>query len=305
VSDYLGHRPSIGPPVLRFACQSPRCYYSNVACKLPVFACILCNLIFLPYWAGSAPGLELTAQRLCLRPSARKYRFQANVVKCAIVVFGDSEPVTDQWDSYVYLGVHFDRSCTWDLHATEIAQSGMSKLKKLKHVFTNKHLSTEIKRTILLSVLKPSLTYAGDVWEPTKDVGDQLESVIIDACKDILQCGDRTSAEAIRGDMGILPLKTERVIQKLKLKYLVSRMPDHRYPKIVTEKNWPSIRRGRQPKVWSCMTSDLLKKYLLPVSIYNRLRNPPTCNRLKIVCMPTNHSIGSLVCVVKRNYNYT
>jgi hypothetical protein len=223
-------------------------------------------------------GAELRRMINALHAFARKYRFQANVVKYAVVVFGDSDPVTDQWtwgdqhipikDSYVYLGVHFDTSCAWDLHTTEIAQFAMSKLKQLKHVFTNKHRSTETRRTILLAVLKPLLTYARDVWEPTKDVEDLLESVIIDACKEILPCGgDRTSAEAIRGDMGILPLKAERVIQKLKLKYIVSWMPDHRYPKIVTEKSWPSIRIGRQPKVWSCMMSDLLKKYLPHVDV--------------------------------------
>ena len=156
---------------------------------------------------------------------ALKFRFQANVDKCAVVVFGDNDEVSTKWNwgngeipiksSYVYLGVRFDRNCGWDVHATDTADAGMAYLEKLKSLLTNKHLSTEVKRTILLAVLKPMLTYAGEVWEPNAGPAAQLELVMLKACRYILQCGKRTSAEPMRGDLGFLPLKYDRVLQKL------------------------------------------------------------------------------------------
>ena len=203
-----------------------------------------------------------------------KYRFQANISKSAVVVFGDNLPVEHSWTwgeteaipikpSYEYLGVHLERNCSWDLHALETVTEGVAKLAKLRHLFRNKDLSTQIKRTILLTVLKPALNYAGEVWEPSSDMAVRLEAILTDAGKDILQCGARTSAEPILADLGLSSLKADRTIQKLKYKRHVDRLPNHRLPRLVSQLQWSSVLRGRQTPMWTKLVEDLVNKYAL------------------------------------------
>jgi Reverse transcriptase (RNA-dependent DNA polymerase) len=204
---------------------------------------------------------------------SQNYRFQANVAKCAVVVFGDSVVPERQWTwgneqipvepSYVYLGVNFVNTCDWDGHALMLVREGNAKCDKLKHVFLNKQLSIAVKRTILQTVLKPSLAYAGEVWEPSAGPAKQLETVFLKGCKTILQCGMRASAEPVRADLGLMSLKADRIVSKLVYKRKVDQMPDSRYPKLVTSCVWRSSQRGRQTRMWSKVIEDLQKKYVL------------------------------------------
>jgi hypothetical protein len=140
--------------------------------------------------------------------------------------------------------------------------AGTAKLNKLKHVFRNKHLSVSVKRTLLMSILKPVLAYAGEVWEPSADAAKQLENVFLQACKAILQTGERVSAEPVRADLGLLPLKAYRSISKLKFRHRVEVMPAHRLPRVASMREWRSTQRGRQTQLWLQCTQKLKDKYI-------------------------------------------
>ena len=56
------------------------------------------------------------------------------------------------------------------------------------------------RRLLLLSVIRPSIEYGGEVWEGNKSQVDALESIILGGAKRILGC---SSNEAVRGDMGL------------------------------------------------------------------------------------------------------
>ena len=92
-------------------------------------------------------------------------------------------------------------------------------------------------------------------------VASQLESILTDACKDILQCGRRTSAEPILSDLGLSSLRSDRIVQKLKYKHRVERLPNYRLPKVVSNIDWRFTRRGRQIPMWSKRVSDLYNKF--------------------------------------------
>jgi hypothetical protein len=212
-----------------------------------------------------------------LHAYARRYRFQANVEKCAVVEFGNPNLPTPVWNwggepipvkpSYVYLGVLFANTCSWDAHGLNVVAAGSAKLDKLQHVFRNKHLSVSVKRTLLMSILKPVLAYAGEVWEPSVDVAKQLDNVFLQACKVILQTGERVSAEPVRADLGLLPLKAYRTISKLKFRHRVEGMPAHRLPRVAAMREWRSTQRGRQTQMWSQYTQKLKDKYIPAIDL--------------------------------------
>jgi hypothetical protein len=203
---------------------------------------------------------------------ARRCRFQANVGKCVVVVFGDPELPAPLWRwgeqvapveaSYVYVGVRFANTCLWDIHALETAATSRAKLDKLKHVLRNKHLSVAVKRTLLMSVLKPTLAYASEVWELSSDAAKQLETVFLQVCKTILQTGERVSAKHVRADLGLLPLKTYRIISQFKFRHRVERMSAFRLPRVAATHAWLTTKRGRQTLLWWQFTGKLYRKTL-------------------------------------------
>ena len=75
------------------------------------------------------------------------------------------------------------------------------------------------RRLLLLSVIRPSIEYRGEVWEGNKSQVDALESIILGGAKRNLGCSSKTCNEAVRGDMGLETLKSRRDRAKLKWWY--------------------------------------------------------------------------------------
>jgi len=101
--------------------------------------------------------------------------------------------------------------------------------------------------------------------------GSLVGAVVNDACKDILRCGSRTSAEPILADLGLPSLKADRTVLKLKYKRHVDRIPNGRLPRVVSELQWASSLRGRQTPMWTKVVGDLAKKYALDTADHNAL----------------------------------
>ena len=115
------------------------------------------------------------------------------------------------------------------------------------------------RRLLLLSVIRPSIEYGGEVWEGNKSQADALESIILGGAKRILGCSSKTCNEAVRGDMGIETLKSRRDRAKLKWWYKLATMPEDRFPKQLFSQEWDQKpHRGRQRKTWGRVIDDLL-----------------------------------------------
>ena len=113
-------------------------------------------------------------------------------------------------------------------------------------VTSNRDVNLSARRLLLLSVIRPSIEYGGEVWEGNKSQVDALESIILGGAKRILGCSSKTCNEVVRGDMGIETLKSRRDRAKLKWWYKLATMPEDRFPKQLFSQEWDQKpRRGR------------------------------------------------------------
>ena len=104
---------------------------------------------------------------------SKKWRFEANVAKCAVVVFRNEKELDGTWtwgDSvlphlnyYTYLGVKFTCNGHWDAHLKDLVTSGKCKLNSLLRTLCNPSLSLYLRRQVILSILRPSLEYGNKV----------------------------------------------------------------------------------------------------------------------------------------------
>ena len=123
---------------------------------------------------------------------------------------------------------------------------------------SNRDIDLTARRLLLISVVRPTLEYGGEVWEGNKAQAAALESIMIGGAKRILGCSSRTCNEAVRGDMGLDSLQGRRDKAKLKWWYKVATMPEHRYSRKIFVQEWNvKPRRGRQRKYW-CKVVDHL-----------------------------------------------
>ena len=202
---------------------------------------------------------------------SNRWRFEANVKKCAVVIFSKTEKVTGTWvwgheviptlDSYCYLGVEFSNNGLWDKHIKFLLIRNKQKLGSLYRILHNHALDLKSRKHILMSILRPSLEYASEVWNVNKCQNKALESIQLRACKYILGCSLTTCDEPVRGDLGLEALKSRRDFRRLKWYYKVLQQPEVRLPFRLLSTNWESIKcRGRPRRSWATAIETLKKE---------------------------------------------
>ena len=190
-----------------------------------------------------------------------------SVSKSAVMVFSKNS-VEGGWkwgehklpkvSNYSYLGIDFASNGAWDVHLKKVLDNGRKKVNQLHSVISNRDINLSARRLLLLSVIRPSIEYGGEVWEGNKSQVDALESIILGGAKRILGCSSKTCNEAVRGDMGIETVKSRRDRAKLKWWYKLATMPEDRFPKQLFNQEWDQKpRRGRQRKTWGRVIDDL------------------------------------------------
>ena len=112
-------------------------------------------------------------------------------------------------------------------------EKGRAHVGKMDAILVDSHIDTWIKRCILMSMIVPTLEYAGDVWEGNAKLVKQLETAQMTAAKNIPRWSRATSKGALRAELEMRPLWTNRDMIKLKLQYIVKNMPKKRLPAIV------------------------------------------------------------------------
>ena len=151
-----------------------------------------------------------------------QWRLEANVSKCAVVVFSKSKvPGSWTWGehtipSYCYLGIDFTSDGGWDTHVKRVISNGRKKVNQLHSIISNRNINLSARRLLLLSVLRPSIEYGSEVWKCNKSQASALESILLGGAKKILGCSSKACNEAVRGDMGLETLKSHRDKAKLK-----------------------------------------------------------------------------------------
>ena len=209
---------------------------------------------------------------------SKRWRFEANVKKCATVVFSKmgrlSSPQARQqagwvWgdvslpvlDSYCYLGIEFSSDGSWDKHIKSLITRNRQKLGGLYRVLHNYGLDLRARRHILMAVLRPSLEYGCEVWSANKSQAKALESIQLRACKYVLGCSVTTCDEPVRADLGLETLKYRRDFRKLKWYRKVKRMNNERLPFKLLSNEWNKVKsRGRPRKCWLSHINSLKKE---------------------------------------------
>ena len=208
---------------------------------------------------------------------SKKWRFEANVAKCAVVVFRNEKKLDGTWtwgDSvlphlnyYTYLGVKFTCNGHWDAHLKDLVTSGKRKLNSLLRILCNPSLSLYLRRQVILSILRPSLEYGNEVWKCTSTQSKALDAVLLGACKKILSCSSKTCNEAVWGDLGVEPLALRRAKSKVVWYSKLLGKDENSYCRQVFDKEWGKCKlRGRRRKQWKKCVMDIISDMRLTVS---------------------------------------
>ena len=230
------------------------------------------GLLFADDFVGIAEtGQALQSLINIVHNYSKRWRFEANVKKCAVVVFSKTQTGSGQWvwgseslpilDSYCYLGIEFSRDGSWDKHIKSLIIRNRQKLGGLYRVLHNFALDLTTRRHILMAVLRPSLEYGCEVWNTNKCQARALESIQLRACKYILGCSVTTCDEPVLADLGLETLKYRRVFRKLKWYYKIKRMNEERLPLKLITNEWDKVKtKGRPRKCWLAHINSLKKE---------------------------------------------
>ena len=132
----------------------------------------------------------------------------------------------------------------------KVIAKGKAAVGRMDVILRDSHLDTRSKRCILMNVVVPMLEYAGEVWEGNVRLAEKLETVQMAAVKKILGCSRTTSNTALRAELGMYSLKTNRDVRKLRWQYSVKNMHRKRLPAVVDRAVWKKVTKGRGGVRW-------------------------------------------------------
>ena len=150
---------------------------------------------------------------------SRKWRFKLSPTKSAVVVFGPLPPNKESpkvsfssenlpvLDAYTYLGIVFTSDCKWDAHIAGMIEKATASINALQTFFQNRHVSFEVKRAMLLALIRPRVEYGSEVWWASSQQTNTIESKIqIEVLKRSLHCKPNICHEVLRAEAGVRPL---------------------------------------------------------------------------------------------------
>ena len=79
-------------------------------------------------------------------------------------------------NTYTYLGIDCASNGAWDGRIKKVLDCGRKKVNQLHSVISNRDIKLSARRLLLLSVVRPSLEYGGEVWEGNKSQAAALGS---------------------------------------------------------------------------------------------------------------------------------
>ena len=70
------------------------------------------------------------------------------------------------------------------MHIKKVINNGRKKVNQLHSVISNHDINLSARRPLLLSVIRPSIEYGGEIWEGNKGQVAALESIVLGGQKD-------------------------------------------------------------------------------------------------------------------------
>ena len=237
--------------------------------------------------APSVPELQRAADASF--QYGRQWRFNANVNKSAVVVFGTpAQTVTEDtvsWDGaavprateFPLLGCVLQSDGRWDAHVAKLKKEGKKRLHALRSLFADHAFSIPCKLQFYKVYLRHKLEVGCAVWEPETQLGcDELERIQNQAVRLILGCAKATNVHAMLAELGLEPLKSRRELAKLRWQYQVHNMDSARFPSLVYRNTaWPP-RQGSRLKTWAQTVAAIWPTLGKDAAAAEELLNSPT-----------------------------
>ena len=131
---------------------------------------------------------------------------------------------------FTYLGVDFSCVLSWSRNIKTRAAKGLRALgctQAMLYRFPNIH--NKIVWKVFDTKIKPILHYGAEIWGYTEAI--EIERVQNKLCKRILKINTKVPSITLRGELGRLPLKTNRLMQIINYWLRVIRMNEQRITK--------------------------------------------------------------------------
>lgn len=211
-----------------------------------------------------------------------KWRFRLNSAKSAVMhvsatgrsqlsesgIVWNNEPVPVV-DRYCYLGLWFQNDCGWHYHFEQTLLRAESVKQRLMPIWKNRHVCVDVKRILLLSLIRPILEYGSEVWWPsTARHSDLLNKVQTDIIKSAMRCGHENPCSiAVLAEWGLKPLNMWLEERAMEYLFRILDMHASRLPKLVLGASWLSTSGHECCLPWQSRVLDLLQTYGIDCNI--------------------------------------
>ena len=198
---------------------------------------------------------ELQKMADTIHAYSRKWRFKLSPTKSAVVVFGPLPPNKESpkvsfssenlpvLDAYTYLGIVFTSGCKWEAHIAGMIEKATASINALQTFFQNRHVSFEVKRAMLLALIRPRVEYGSEVWWASSQQTNTIESKIqIEVLKRSLHCKPNICHEVLKAEAGVRPLSSWLDQRKVEWWFKLQQKDTTSLSRQALEASWPSHR---------------------------------------------------------------
>ncbi|KAF9764076.1 hypothetical protein NGRA_0853 [Nosema granulosis] len=116
------------------------------------------------------------------------------------VVMGDEIPIVDE---YIYLGVRFTSDLALHSMMTHCVSKGRRALSAMYYLLTRKDYPVFIKILAIKAKLQPIVTYGAEVWGMASSRTTEIQKIVDEACRRVIQGGRSSAMKRIRSELGI------------------------------------------------------------------------------------------------------
>ena len=141
------------------------------------------------------------------------------------------------------LVIVFTSDCKWDAHIAGMIEKATASINALQTFFQNRHVSFEVKRAMLLALIRPRVEYGSEVWWATSQQTNTIESKIqIEVLKRSLHCKPNICHEVLRAEAGVRPLSSWLDQRKVEWWFKLQQKDTTSLSRQALEASWPSHR---------------------------------------------------------------
>jgi hypothetical protein len=173
-----------------------------------------------------------------------------------------------QKDEYAYLGLLLHKSAKWEQHLEAAKAKVLKKANSLARVLYSRHVSADIKRMVMLVLLRPTFEFGAAVWHPGVVGMKQADSIQAEIMKRAFHCPPKVSHDALLQELGLRPMSAWLDKRMLEMWHRVINMPESRMVRQVVCGTFAASHvRGRCADTWMVRAGKVLQKWGIDVSV--------------------------------------